>query len=674
MRFYLLVFALALSGCGLSKKFSRLEGGQTVVKIQRGGEANSLATLNGGVLVYAVRQDNTSRRASKFMATELSGLRWELPNGPYRFFALGFEEATLNSATNKFRCAKSGQVNLTGTETTVQLSLTYANCSDESDFQISGSYFAGTHQAKPLLLVSCAGGGGDLSVLTAASIQNACNGGTFFSGGAPDRIAVDQDTGKIYVSGAFTTYGDTAVNTLVRLNRDGTLDTSFSTGTGIVGTIQQIVITSSGKIMLAGSMTSYNSNAISRIVRLNSDGSLDATFSLSGANGVINSLIEMPNGQMYIAGDFNQYAGNNAYRVARINANGTFDNTFSSGTSGFDGTVLGMVRDSASGDIILVGSFTDYDGNMANGIIRLNSVGTMVSAYGTGFSGGDPHGVYLDSSGQLWIWGTFAQYQGTNHTQLVRVDAAGGTLDVGLQNFDASVKYVKEISGGKFVVAGAFTDYGGSGTARGLLRLNSNLTLDGTFSNATVGANSPYMVYAAALDQNGNTVVVGDFSQFANVSMGQIARINSNGGRDNYFAGTRPFGSSKANYIKISMLEYDLLNGNSFSYIAPRTHSDCISNPAQGSHTGTNIAIPTGTLTNPIFGFRLETFDDSSCNGTTDHSRYTISGGLAGMNSASNRLEVVLPTATEVSPQTTLFRNIPSAAPDWNRFFFREIQ
>ena len=65
---------------------------------------------------------------------------------------------------------------------------------------------------------------------------------------------------------------------LARLHEDGTLDTSFDPGTGANQTIYEIVVLSSGKIMIGGTFTQFNGAWRYRLARLNTDGSLDPTF------------------------------------------------------------------------------------------------------------------------------------------------------------------------------------------------------------------------------------------------------------------------------------------------------------------------------------------------------------------------------------------------------------
>src|SRR5216110_908961 len=73
-----------------------------------------------------------------------------------------------------------------------------------------------------------------------------------------------QSDGKIVIGGGFTSYnGDAAASDkIMRLNADGTLDTTFNAGgAGADNNVFAVAVQSDGKIVVGGSLTSYNSDA-----------------------------------------------------------------------------------------------------------------------------------------------------------------------------------------------------------------------------------------------------------------------------------------------------------------------------------------------------------------------------------------------------------------------------
>ena len=90
---------------------------------------------------------------------------------------------------------------------------------------------------------------------------------------------VEQPDGKILVGGAFTNYAGSGKKNLVRLNHDGTLDATFNiAGAGPDNMVRDLVLMSDGRIIVCGNFVSYNSTGCSFVIRLHSDGSVDNTF------------------------------------------------------------------------------------------------------------------------------------------------------------------------------------------------------------------------------------------------------------------------------------------------------------------------------------------------------------------------------------------------------------
>ena len=84
----------------------------------------------------------------------------------------------------------------------------------------------------------------------------------------------------------------------------------------------------SGDVYLGGDFTTYNGAQAIRMVRLNTNGTIDPAFPMAlGFNGSVRSI--MPAGNqgvsLYVGGDFTSYNGIQKNRIVRINANGVFD-------------------------------------------------------------------------------------------------------------------------------------------------------------------------------------------------------------------------------------------------------------------------------------------------------------------------------------------------------------
>ncbi len=168
---------------------------------------------------------------------------------------------------------------------------------------------------------------------------------------------------------------------LRRLHSDGSLDESFHTGDlfqNIRITDRLILAQPDGKIYVAGEFRDINGEDSINIARLNSDGSLDASFNpRSGFNDVVNALYPQADGKFFALGNFSRYQGVLRPGFARLNADGSLDHTFDPGK----GTRVlpstnnrGLIFDLAiqrDKKILLGGQFNAYDGFPRTNIVRI---------------------------------------------------------------------------------------------------------------------------------------------------------------------------------------------------------------------------------------------------------------------------------------------------------------
>jgi uncharacterized delta-60 repeat protein len=113
----------------------------------------------------------------------------------------------------------------------------------------------------------------------------------------------EQSNGRIIVGGDFESYDGSTVNNIVRLTASGSRDTSFDMGDGFDGTVYAIAVQNNGKILVGGNFTSYNGDTANNIVRLNSDGTKDTSFDMGdGFDGIVRTITIQNNGKILIGG------------------------------------------------------------------------------------------------------------------------------------------------------------------------------------------------------------------------------------------------------------------------------------------------------------------------------------------------------------------------------------
>jgi uncharacterized delta-60 repeat protein len=301
---------------------------------------------------------------------------------------------------------------------------------------------------------------------------------------------------KLLNGGGFLAYSGSVVNRLVLIDTNGTRDTSFNIGTGFNNTIATFATQSDGKIVIGGVFTTYSGSSINRIIRLNTDGTIDTSFNVgTGVDGTNNNVIIQNDQKIIAAGLFNSYSGSSSQRITRINTNGTRDASFNVGV-GFNGAVsIKGLAIQSDGKIIAGGAFATFSGSTANGIIRINTDGTRDTSFniGTGLSGlGSTSGfVAIQNDQKIVVGGNFSIYSGSSSTRIVRINT-DGTRDTTFNpgsGLNGIVLVVRVQDDGKILVGGQFTTYSGS-TANRIVRINTNGTLDATFIPTGSGFNT----------------------------------------------------------------------------------------------------------------------------------------------------------------------------------------
>ena len=137
-------------------------------------------------------------------------------------------------------------------------------------------------------------------------------GGTPFSGVLP--LA----DGKVLVFGIFQTLGGQTARGVARLTSTGAVDTTFSVGLGAelrqepgrFGGVQGITVDSDGRLWVTGSFDTFNGYAAPGIVRLNADGTVDTSFATDIFHrSYLGGLAQVgfaPGGRVYVSGTYSR--------------------------------------------------------------------------------------------------------------------------------------------------------------------------------------------------------------------------------------------------------------------------------------------------------------------------------------------------------------------------------
>ena len=212
-----------------------------------------------------------------------------------------------------------------------------------------------------------------------------------------------QPDNKTVFSGDFRAYNGTLRNRIARMNADGSLDTGFmaSPNSGANDTISCVALQPDGKVLIGGVFTSFNSTNRFHIARLNSDGTLDASFSTGlGANGSVWALALQTDGKVLIGGNFTSVNSTNRNNIARLNSDGSLDTGFSGRPNG----TVNAIALQADGKVVLGGQFTSLDNTNYSHIARLNVDGSLDTSFNAGLGADQPVMRWRNSRTAKWSW------------------------------------------------------------------------------------------------------------------------------------------------------------------------------------------------------------------------------------------------------------------------------
>jgi hypothetical protein len=101
------------------------------------------------------------------------------------------------------------------------------------------------------------------------------------------------------------------MNGVARLLPTGGLDPAFNIGSGANGFVGRVTIESTGKLVLNGYFNYFNGIPCGYLVRLNSNGSVDTTFNAGGlgADDRIWNMNKQSDGTWMVLGSFKNFNG-----------------------------------------------------------------------------------------------------------------------------------------------------------------------------------------------------------------------------------------------------------------------------------------------------------------------------------------------------------------------------
>lgn len=312
------------------------------------------------------------------------------------------------------------------------------------------------------------------------------------------------------------------------------------------------------RIYYTGVFVDFKGNSCNRFLVLNADGSNTGDFPYGSLlfDNYTHYVYVTDDGKMLIGGNFTSYEGISSNRIVRLNPDYTIDATFNVGT-GFDNLVNCIDFDGTY--FYVTGQFLSYKGVGCKGLAILNEFGDLIWSY-AGFNGDWTFYCHLSVDKQsLYVGGNlFTQFNGIpTPSRMVKLDISGlpaiqptPSLDPWNANVNAfggfnnrvhdfSVKTINEID--EIVVGGNFSNVGGLGRDY-IVKINPDGTLDAGFPSVNP---SLFCRFAHYMNDETKVCFGGGFTNYdGSPQRDRFAVVNHNNGNtvssfnSDYWSGT----------------------------------------------------------------------------------------------------------------------------------------
>jgi uncharacterized delta-60 repeat protein len=363
---------------------------------------------------------------------------------------------------------------------------------------------------------------------------------------------IDAD-GKLICAGLFRTFKSKNVNFIVRLNKDGSLDSSFNAPKDINSWIRDIFVQTDGKIIIGGDNSIF--------FRLNIDGSIDKSFNTGKGfsyndfgydNTFINNgnnyskgaeivqFIPNKDGSLFVLGGFDYYNSKKcSNNIIKLKPDGTIDESFNPNaiTNGMDTRKSNAIF--PNGNLLITNiSLTNYTFRFPFSITQNGIIDTVTyKPIGDKFNNNNSYPSIststIQNDGKILIGGLFDNIRGIFVNNIARIKTDGSVdeqFKIG-SGFNGPVDKIQLQNDGKILVAGQFTKYNNT-TQNHLVRLNSDGTIDNSFNSGlgfTDLQNSPNNVFNFNIRSDGKIYITGGFLYYNGIKKPFAVRINSDG-------------------------------------------------------------------------------------------------------------------------------------------------
>jgi hypothetical protein len=226
----------------------------------------------------------------------------------------------------------------------------------------------------------------------------------------------------------------------------GAEDTTFSANVGNISPMQilKMVVQTGGKLVCVGNFNAYNGTSVGRIMRINTDGTLDTSFNSGGSGFDLKAkdIVQMDDGTLVVTGDFTSYNGIARSRIVFLDPDGNVDTTLTGNqpnfgvfTSSIDNVAIdnqGRIVYAARGGATSVdsnGETFQFSSSGWGTVFRYNPDGTHDLSFNNnrinGYTQNSYRGMAIDNNDNIYVVTEGLYYDNVDRENLAKINADG---------------------------------------------------------------------------------------------------------------------------------------------------------------------------------------------------------------------------------------------------------
>lgn len=214
--------------------------------------------------------------------------------------------------------------------------------------------------------------------------------------------------GRLLVAGLFSKFGEAGANSVTVLNPDGSLDTTFNSGSGPVGSAKMALPLSGGRTLVLGGFTAFSGQDRKNAARLLADGSVDPDYRLD-LDVAPDAAVSAAGDGWWLGGNFSMVNGQTRKWLVRLLSDGTLDPTWHAETNLTERPR--WLAGTTAGGLVHSGGHTAVPGgNVGPRLVRILTGGALDTSFEpqwwSSMSGGLMEladGSLVAGNGQRWL-------------------------------------------------------------------------------------------------------------------------------------------------------------------------------------------------------------------------------------------------------------------------------